>query len=355
VVQGIEVRVSSWVQGVEIVGDDILVVVQSHAELDERFIANLVPGGQGGWGIHDDGIEVYDRAGQPSFFGWDELGLTDEEVAILTPGSRVLASSDRGETWDTDSVPLGGNILSVASGPGPVAAVVNDLFGPELWLLGEDGWVKGDVALMVGGAASFGGRLYIAGFDEDGAAAVWRSEDGEDWEVVLDGIDDVWLQMSGSSTGLMLWGSGGRFGLSAPIEIEIDGFQVQLFQTGGIRVIDPEIEEVVAELSQERVFNRGGVFVVENADGEPLFELSAQELEMAFTRGGEEFFEGPFGQSISVYMSSDGLAWEKVVVEGSLPPTLAVFSGAPVGDGVALLGWDERGEGQQLWIGTRAG
>lgn len=354
-IAGVEVRVHNWVQRVDIVDGDIMAVVQSNAELDDRLLGALIPGGfpGGGWGTGPDGIQIFDQGGRATFIGWDELGLTDEEVALISQAGSIIVSSDEGQTWTSTALPGRGNVMSVASGGGVTAVVVADLFGPELWMRDGEEWAVNDVGLSPVAVSSFGGALFATGVDETGASAVWRSTDGRAWDTVLDGIEGGQLQMNAGDSAIMLWGVPGNPGFARPVELEIDGFTVEFFLTGGIRVRDPETGDVVAEFSQERVFQSGNAYVVEDADGEPILELSPDALEIVFTR--EEFIgDEPFGQATTLYVSTNGIDWAKIETGGDLPEFFYAFTGAPVGDGVALLGWDQRGEGQQLWIGTPA-
>ena len=95
-----------------------------------------------------------------------------------------------------------------------------------------------------------------------------------------------------------------------------------------------------------------GAYVVEDAEGVALLEISPQDLEIVFVGEEDRFFEEPFGQATVLYTSQNGRDWSRVTTEGALPDRFSAFIGAPVGDGVALLGWDQLGEGQQLWIGS---
>ncbi len=82
--------------------------------------------------------------------------------------------------------------------------------------------------------------------------------------------------------------------------------------------------------------------------------MSGRDLEQVFG-GFEGRFVEPFNAELRVYLSSNGLNWRRVSGADGLPDSFYAFSGAPLGDGVALLGWDQRGDGgQQLWIGSPA-
>lgn len=353
-INGVSVQVYSWVQQVEILGDEIMVVLQTNAELDERTLDTLLPGGlgNGGWGTSQDGIQVYDERGQSKFFTWDELGLPPEEIALLSPGARVLTSSDRGETWVEDSISFSGGIMTAAAGGDLVAVVATDLFGPQLWIRSDGAWERSDIGLLATSAAVHSGMLYVTGENADGQIEVWRSADGEDWEAVLGGIGQGQFQIEAGASGLMTW-SVGDTSFARAVDIEIEGYTVQVHQMGGVRVIDPATGDVVAEFSQERVYNSNGSFPVTNADGEVLFELNGFDIEQAFAFPVD--FEGEFAAELRLYVSSNGLNWSRVVVDGELPESFFAYNGAPLGNGgVALLGWDQRGEGQQLWIGSPA-
>lgn len=351
-IAGLDVKVFSWVQRVDIIGDEIMVVLQSNAELDERALEALIPGGfgNGGWGTSNEGIQVYDDRGGATFFGWDELGLSDEEVALIAPGARVLTTPDRGVTWSTEVMPSSGGIMSVAAGEDLVGVVTTDLFGPELWVRQGGVWEVSEIDLVTNAVAVHAGVLYAIGATGDGSA-VWRTIDGDAWEPVLEDIEPGQYQIAAGSAGLAAWSVGDNFGFARPNEIEIDGYRVEIYQMGGIRVYNGE--ELLVEFSQERVFMGGDGYEVTDADGNVLLVLTSRDLEQVFIGREEDF--GPFGADFHLYLSANGVNWRRVNAAGELPESFYAFTGAPLGDGVALLGWDQRGEGgQQLWIGSPA-
>ena len=347
-----EVQVYNWVQRVDIIGDELMMVVQSNAELDERALNAILPGGigNGGWGTSMEGIQVFDERGQARFFTWDDLGLSDEQRALIAPGVRVLTSADRGETWTTESLPGSGQIMSVGAGSDLAGVVVTDLFGPELWVRRAGEWTMSDIDLAVNAVAAHAGALYVVGERPGGSVEVWRSGDGSDWESVLGGVENGQYQLSAGPAGLATWSVGGA-GFARPVETEVAGYRVEVYQMGGIRVYDGE--ELVAEFSQERIWMQGASYEVTDAEGNVLFQLTQRDLEQVFMER-EGDFAGPFDADLRLYVTPNGLNWQRVTVDGELPESFYAFAGAPVGDGVALLGWDQRGEGQQLWIGSPA-
>jgi hypothetical protein len=372
-IDGLSLRVYTSVNTASVVGDELIVVGNQHAEEDLfQLIRESLPEdipNTDNWGVSPGGIDFYDFQGNlvrtvPA----EELGLSPELFALMSSGRTVAwRSTDRGVTWEETSIGSGfgpeSYLGQLLAGDEVSLALVFGRFGGAIWSDADGEWAPLDLGrgVAANGLARFNGEFFVAGSTADGAA-VWRSDDGITWQAIQsESFADLTVErLVASPHGLLAIGQAGQSQAIGPAVVETDdGFTVEIDSAGRYAVTDPDGNVVLELFGNEIQFGAEGGIVLANPDtGETIVTLDQRQIDLAWETvyrelesGGE--FGGPQTATWAMLVSRDGDTWARVEGDAfgqDFYPNVAVLGA----DRILITGWQETGpEGGSVgvWVG----
>lgn len=371
-IDGLSIRVYTSVNTASVVGDELIVVGNQHAEEDLfQLIQESLPAdvpSTDNWGVSPGGIDFYDFQGNLiRTVSAEELGLSPELFALMSSGRTVAwRSTDRGVTWEETGVGSGfgpeSYLAQLLAGEESSLALVYGRFGGTIWSDAGGEWAPLDLGrgVIANGLARLNDEFFVAGSDVDGAA-VWRSGDGITWEAIeSESFADLAVErLVASPHGLLAIGQAGQTQAIGPAIVQTDdGFTVEIDSAGRYAVTDPDGNLVLELFGNEIQYGAEGGIVLANPDtGETVVTLDQRQIDSAWEAvyreletGGEFRGQTPMW---SMLVSRDGDTWTRVDGDEfgqDFYPNVAVLGT----DRILVTGWQETGpEGGSVsvWVG----
>ncbi len=377
VVDDVELTVSTSMQNGAVRGDRIVILGSQYAQMDIMpLIRDSLPEGvnvNNGWDMSQDGIALYDNAGNLTFSAtYEELGLSAELASFFSNGRPVVATTDDGgESWEQVTV----DGLAQSQGSVGQIALLDEVMvtlvyapsgGAEIWTLkaaGDDTWVRADLerGFVPTSLAGFGDTLYITGSVDGGAgSALLSSTNGVDWTEVTDpALGGMHIdRVSASTHGLLALGApaGSRLA-TGPAVVEKDGLVIEISETGLHHVKSADGESIL-EAYQEDIERAGReLTIVDPETGEDLVTLTTEEIDLAWQAVWSAIeAAGPSQQPLAMALTRDGSSWTVLDTGEAIPPGFVPIAATLGPRAVMLSGWVEGGNtsGPTLLVGTFA-
>ena len=372
-IEGQVTRLHTWVNSVTASGDRVLVMANQNLEFDPEFLLRDAIGDavfEGGWGWTDRGVEIYSNNGEvQEIIPWDEVGVDESTISLITSGRPLLLSTTDFENWETiELTGFGPNqhVGQMTAIGDSVAALVYGPFGVGLWT-SEDGadWTELDAfpANSVTAMTTLNDGVLAIGTDEAGTGAAWLSQDLSNWERVEVPFGGGWFQhVQVSDAGIAVLGEENARPMD-PVELTAGDLTIQAMDTGGFIVLDADGVEIARIAPQDIQFQDSTIELYDPDSGELLATLDQREVEDAQEARWREFdVQRRDGPNYVLLLSENGTEWTRIDVadefgSGFYPNAIAVGP-----DAVVLSGWQEGGfvedvfgggPGVNVWVGTR--